>query len=173
MNSIIPYKIISYILLFFAFIFTLSGLLVLMFALASPVLLFTFLLIAFIVTYIISSFIFLQRGIIAGKKLKPRLERNIRRTAYVVLFFAVMNLFQIISGLYHPAAINESIDQMLNLQKNSLHTATPYSPDLFHKVVKITMYIMAFGAATMLIHVYETFKFLKQYAHLFSEEQQL
>lgn len=171
MNNLLPYRIISYILLLFAFILAISGIFVLLLAFANPLLIFSFLIIVFIVTYIFSSFIFLQKGINAGRKLKPKLYRNIKRTAYVALFFAVMNLFQSIMSLYNPSAINESINQMMSMQKGNISNGI-VTTEMIQKTARIAMYIMAFFAATLLIHVYETFKFLKEYAHLFSEEQQ-
>jgi hypothetical protein len=168
MHSIIPYKIISYILLLFAAFFALASVAMFAFAFSNPQLFFSIFLIAIVITYIISSFIFLIKGINQNKKCSPKLQLTIKRTAYTTLFFAALTLIQSITALYNQSTIAEAINQMIDVQKNT--NKTLLTSDMMIKIVRISLYITAFFATTLLIHVYETFKFLKQKAYLFTEE---
>ena len=166
MKTISGYRIISYILLPIAGIFGLMCLLMLIISLGNPATLIPVLIMCAVVVYIITSFIFLIKGIDQLKKCKPSLRSLIKTTAYISLFFIISILFQGITLLYKPSLLNSFIDQTIATQKNM----TGVTPEFMLSVVKGLLYFMIFFATTLLIHVFETFKFLKLYAGLFEKE---
>jgi hypothetical protein len=166
MNGLTAYKIINYILLPIAGLFGFMCLVMLFMALANPAIILPVAMMSAVVVYIILSFIFLIKGISQLKKMNPSLRNWIKTTAYVTLFFSVNILISGIAYLYKPGELAQIMEQSLAMQKNM----TPVSPELLSSFFKGTLYFMIFFATTLLIHVFETFKFLKLYAALFSKE---
>ena len=166
MNGLSAYKIISYILLPIAGLFGFMCLFMIFMALANPAIILPVGIMLAVVVYVILSFIFLIKGILQLKKLNPSLKSWIRTTAYCSLFLSVNILITGSAYLYKPLDMALLMDQSLAMQKNM----TPVSPELLSNFFKGTLYFMIFFATTLLIHVFETFKFLKLYAALFNKE---
>ena len=166
MNGLSAYKIISYILLPIAGLFGFMCLFMIFMALANPAIILPVGIMLAVVVYVILSFIFLIKGILQLKKLNPSLKSWIRTTAYFSLFFSVNILITGIAYLYKALDMALLMVQSLAMQKNM----TPVSPELLSNFFKGTLYFMIFFATTLLIHVFETFKFLKLYAALFNKE---
>jgi len=168
MKNITGYRIISYILLPIAALFGFICLFMLLLAIANPAVLFPVLIMCAVVVYIILSFIFLIKAIDQLKKCKPSLRSWIKNTAYFSLFFSVIVLIQSIGLLYKPTDFSAAIDQSMAMQKSM---AGMPSSEVMTSVFKGVLYFMIFFATTLLIHVYETFKFLKMYAALFEQDK--
>ncbi len=166
MKTINAYKIISYILLPIAGFFGLMCVFMLFLAIANPSALIPVLVLCAVVVYIIASFIFLIKGIEQLKKCKPSLRSWIRITSYFAMFFVVSVLIQSITLLYKPSSLNAFIDQAIATQKNMNGLTTEF----MMSVIKGVLYFMIFFSTTLLIHIFETFKFLKLYAGLFNKE---
>ena len=170
MTSLTPYRIISYILLPIAALLGIFGLGMFVFALVNPVVFIPALTFSCVVVYIILSFIFFMKAVENNKKCKSSLRKWITSTGIISVLFAGTTLFNCISLFYSPDLISSGISQSMSMQKNI--AAVPM--DLMVKVFKGVLYFMVFFAATLIIHVYETFKLLKQYAQSFevNEKQQ-
>ena len=166
MNGLNAYKIISYILLPIVGLFGFMCIFMIFMALANPAIILPVAIMSAVVVYVILSFIFLIRGISQVKKMNPSLRSWIKTTAYVTLFFSVNILISGIAYLYKPGELAQIMEQSVAMQKNM----TPVSPELLSSFFKGTLYFMIFFATTLLIHVFETFKFLKLYAALFIKE---
>jgi len=163
MTAIAPYRIISYILLPIAALFGFMGLLMLILALSNPAIMIPTLIIMVIVVYIILSFIFFMKAVENGKKCKPTLRKWITATGIIAGLFSFTTLFNCIALFYAPDQIKTTIDQSMAMQKNM----PAISSDLMVKVFKGVLYFMVFFATTLIIHVYETLKLIRQYQESF------
>ncbi len=163
MTAIAPYRIISYILLPIAALFGLMGLVALLFALVNPINAFMAILICVIPVYIILSFIFFINVVENSKKRKGSLKKWIIATGIITSLIAIVFLFDCITLLYTPDLIAKIAAQGMAMQKNM----PPISSDLMIKAYKGCLYFFAFVSTTLIIHVYETFKLLKQFADSF------
>ncbi len=166
MNGHNAYKTISYILLIIGGLFGFMCFIMFFMALANPSILLPVIIMMAVVAYIILSFIFFNKGMLQLKKLNPSLRSWIKTTSYFTLFFSVNILISGIVYLYNPVNLAVLMEQGFAAQKDM----PKVSPEFINGVFKGTLYFMIFFATTLLIHVFETFKFLKLYANLFEKE---
>lgn len=166
MKSLIFYRISSYILIVIGALLGLMALIVLLVALSNPVLLFPLFIIASVVIYTFTSFLFLINGIDGQRYLKPKLKDWIKVNAYVAIVFVFMNIFQSISFITNPSLLNEAMKQVTEMQK----TASPLTADMVLKIVKAVMWFTLIYAIILGSHISSTFRLLKQFDHLFGEE---
>lgn len=163
MKSLLLYRILSYFLLIIAAIFAIAALFALLIALSNPALLLSVFVIVAVVIYSIASFLFLINGINGNRQLQPKLRDWIKVNAYVALVFVIMNIFQSIAVLQNPAILSEAVKQVLDMQKST----SPLSADFMFRIMKAVVWFFLFYAILLGIHISITFRYLKQYAHLF------
>ena len=157
------YRIFSYFLLVIAAIFGIAALFALLIALSNPALLLSVFVIVAVVIYTIASFLFLLKGIDGKQQLQPRLRDWIKVNAYVAGVFVVMNIFQSVAVLQNPAILSEAVKQVVDMQQSK----SPVSADWMLRIMKAVVWFMLFYAIILGIHISFTFRYLKQYAHLF------
>ena len=119
-----------------------------------------------VVIYSIASFLFLLNGIDGKRQLQPKLRDWIKVNAYVALVFVMMNIFQSIAVLQNPAILSDAVKQVTDMQQSKL----PVSSALMLRVMKAVVWFMLFYAVILGVHISFTFRYLKQYAHLFVEK---
>lgn len=165
MNIKLIYRIFSYILLIVAAFIGIGVLAGFFIALANPALLLNIFIAAAVVLYSISSFLFLINGIDGKKQLKPGMKDFIRVNGFVALFFCIMNLFQSITVIMNPAVLNEAVTQLPQMT-----TGQQLPKEMIFKVLKATMWFLLFYSILLFVHIQISFRFLKQYAHLFGQK---
>jgi membrane protease YdiL (CAAX protease family) len=164
MKPLTIYRIFSYILIIIALFLGLAVVLALFLALANPALLLNVFVAAAVVMYSISSFLFLINGIDGKKNQKLGIKDFIRVNAFVAIVFAVMNIFQASTVIMNPSVLNEAIAKMPNLT-----TANQTIPiGLILKVMKAIMWFLLLYSIVLLVHIQLSFRYLKQFVHLFS-----
>ena len=157
------YRILSYVLLVVAAIFGIAALFALLIALSNPALLLSVFVIVAVVIYSIASFLFLINGINGNRQLQPKLRDWIKVNAYVALVFVMMNIFQSVAVLQNPAVLSEAVKQVSDMQQSK----SPLSADFMLRIMKAVVWVLLFYAIILGIHISFTFRYLKQYAHLF------
>ena len=162
MSTVNIYKILSFVLLPIGALLGLICLMGLLIAFGNPSILLPLSLLICTVIYIISSFIFLQKGLMKGTKCVHSLKDWIKVNAYVSLFFASMSVVQFFTLVFQPALLQQFIDQQKNIP--------PDAAALMPRILKTVMYFfLAFGIFLM-AHISLSLNFLKQSASLFEEE---
>lgn len=157
------YKAGSFILMPVAAIFGLFCLPLLFVAIGNPPLLLPLFLIVCVVIYIITSFIFLNKAIMNGKKCKPGLKDWIKVNAYVSMIFAAMMIFQGVGILSQPQLMSQMIDQALAAQPSH----PKITKELMLNVLKGMMYALVVISAVLMVHIFATFRLLKLYRQAF------
>jgi hypothetical protein len=157
------YRILSYVLLVVAAIFGIAALFALLIALSNPALLLSVFVIVAVVIYSIASFLFLINGINGNRQLQPKLRDWIKVNAYVALVFVMMNIFQSVAVLQNPSVLSEAVKQVSDMQQSK----SPLSADFMLRIMKAVVWVLLFYAIILGIHISFTFRYLKQYAHLF------
>ncbi|MBS1627707.1 MAG: hypothetical protein JSR09_09295 [Bacteroidetes bacterium] len=171
MNALIPYRIISYLLLIIAAFFSIVCLLMLLMAFANIALFFPFLVFSSVIIYIITSFIFFIKVVETRKTCKPQLIKLIKICSFVTIIFSLLFLVNGLFTLYNPTIINQFVHEFFAMQKNNPATAQ-ISAETMIVTLKGVMYFMILFATTLLIHVYETYKLIKQYNNSITSNKQ-
>jgi hypothetical protein len=162
----ILYRIFSYVLIVIAAFFGIASLFALLMALVNPALLLSVFVIIAVVIYSIASFVFLQKGINSNQPLQPRLKDWIKVNAYVAIVFVGMNIFQSVALINNPNLLQEAMKQATGMQA----FASPLSETLVLKMIKAIIWFMLIYSVILGIHILQTFRYLKEYAHLFAEK---
>jgi len=165
MTELKLYKGLTYLLALpnaFLALVTIFGVLA---SILNPVMLLGMLLFVGTVLYAIFSFIFLQKGIINGKKCTLKLKRNLRMTSVFTILFSIMNLTNFITIVSNKASIDLMVSKFFEENKN--FSQAILTPDLMSKVLTGTIYFMGIYAALLLLHTLMTYKFTKLYADIF------
>ncbi len=165
MSTVNIYKILSFILLPIGALLGLICLIGLLVAIGNPSILLPLSLLICTVIYIISSFIFLQNGLIGGRKCSTSLKDWIKVNAYVSLFFASMSVVQFITLIFHPTLLQQFIDQSMAMQKS----LPPDAAALMPKLLKGVMYFFLTFGVILMAHIALSLNFLKQYTSMFDE----
>ena len=160
------YRIFSYILIVIAAFFGIASLFALLMALVNPALLLSVFVIIAVVIYSIASFVFLQKGISSNQPLQPRLKDWIKVNAYVAIVFVAMNIFQSVAVISNPSVLQEVMKQASGMQA----FASPLSETLVLKIIKATIWFMLIYSVILGLHILQTFRYLKEYAHLFVQK---
>ncbi|MFY7652939.1 MAG: hypothetical protein ACOVQE_09555 [Chitinophagaceae bacterium] len=161
------YTVLSYLLLPFVILFGIADLLMLPMAFVNIKALLPVFLLACLVMYFFFSFYFLQKGIHGKQTLKPSLKDYIKVNAFVTLVFCVFNGIQLIQVLMMPTVKALVIEQALQMSAKGM---APYSKEFVLKIFNISMVSIAIFFSLMLVHVIVSFRFLKQYRHLFMQK---
>ncbi len=164
-TEVVIYRIISVLLLPITVLFGLSTLMGLVSVIINPSALIGVLLIGSVVFYIISSFIFLNKGIINAKPSKPSLRSSIRISAYISAFFCIMVLYLHLTMVNDPTVLNELAMQMQS------QPALPkdMTQDILIQSIKTLFTFFMIVSLVLLLHIIMTFRMLKQYSMLFEE----
>jgi len=166
MSKLALYRIFSYFLLTIAAILGIAALFALLIALSNPALLLSVFVIAAVVIYSIASFLFLLNGIDGKRQLQPKLRDWIKVNAYVAIVFVGMNIFQSIAVLQNPTMLSDAVKQVSDMQQSQ----SPAMAALMFRVMKAVVWFMLFYAVVLGVHISFTFRYLKQFAHLFGEK---
>jgi len=161
------YRILSYILLFFAFFLALGVLMMLGLAFSNPAILFTLFIVTAVVLYSFSSYQFFRKGIQRGQSFKKSKKDFIKVNAYVALFFACINFIQSFTVILDPSLLSEMLKQVSTIQQQT----TGMSGDQLFVFIRILLWVFLFYALSLGAHIYFTFRFLKQYRGLFLDPQ--
>lgn len=157
------YKITSYILLPIAALFGVFTLILLFVALANPPMLLPLFVVACVVIYVITSFKFLNKGIIRKNECKPGLRDWIKVNAYVSVIFATLMLIQTIAVVQNPELMSKALDDTLAMQPANQQL----SKAMMMNMVTGIMYFFGVISVLLFIHIFITFRLLKQYRYLF------
>jgi len=166
MKQLLPYRIITFILLPIAAVFGLFTLIMLLAALANPAILLGVFLFASMVIYVIASFIFLQKGIDKNQLCNHSLKDWIRVNAFVSIVYCVLMLLNSVTLLGSPKLLNDTIHEMLSQQQNLM----PLPEATYIRIIKGVFYFLAIYSAILLVHIILTFRVLKAYKHMFAEK---
>ena len=161
------YRILSYLLLPVAVLFSFFGLALLLMAMGTLAALLPLFLVASTVIYIITSFMFMQRGVLAGQPLKHSLRDWVKVNAYVALFFAISSLSQSVAFISNPQLMQQALEQA-NAMAATMQEANPAikMPDMA-AVMKGVLWVMTIISAVLLTHIFMGLSLLRRYANLF------
>lgn len=168
MKQIKIYRILSYIILPIAALIGLMDLIIILAALVQPALLLGAFILAGVVIYTITGFIFLIKGIDRGLPCKPGLKDFIKVNAYVTVVFIAMSLIQSFALLRNDVLLKQMISEGISAQQTSLPPG--YDVDKFEQIMKAALYFIMAYAAILLVHVIISFRLLKSFQHLFDKE---
>lgn len=166
-TELIVYKIISFILLPVAAILGLVCFISLFTALANPAMLISVFLNACMVIYVITSFIFLTKGIDGNRRCKPSLRDWIRINAIITFIFYALATLAFTAIKFNQSLLGEGIRQM--------ETQGSMPPGV--TVAELTTYLNSFVniflvlSVLLLVHILITFHLLHRYHYLFGEEK--
>lgn len=161
------YRILSYILLFFAFFLAMGVITMLGIAFSNPAILLTLFIAAAVVLYSFSSFQFLRKGIDKEEPLKKSKKDFIKVNAYVALIFACINLMQSFTVILDPTLLKDMLKQVSTIQQPK----EVLSGDQLFDFIRIVLWIFLFYAMALGVHVIISFQLLKKYSHLFPDKQ--
>ena len=159
----IVYRILTFILLPIAAIFGFIDLSLLLMALANPAALLPVFAIACIVIYVFTSLSFLVKGIMGGRKCKPSLRDWIRVNAFVSIAFSGLGIIEYISLLNNKTVLGEVVKQAMQQQSVP---AGMTSGQLEQILLSFLLFFFIFSVL-LIIHIYMTFRLLKQFDYLF------
>jgi hypothetical protein len=161
------YRLLSYLLLPVAILFSFFALAMLVMALGNLAALLPLFLVAATVIYIITSFMFMQRGVLGGQPLKHSLRDWVKVNAYVALFFAISSLSQTVAFLGNPQLLEQVLDQAKGMVA-TMQQANPgvKMPDMA-TVMKGVLWLMAIISTVLLAHIFMGLTLLRRYANLF------
>ncbi|MEP6512750.1 MAG: hypothetical protein ABJA79_02690 [Parafilimonas sp.] len=161
------YRILSFILIPPAILFSIMVLIFIAAAFANPAMLLPLFMIACIAIYTFTSFNFLMRGIDNGKKLPPSSRDWIKVNAIVSVIFCLLMLsssFQINTEL----KLLQDMFKETRKQSDSIKI----SEAEFAGYLKNMLIIFLVYSALLLLHTILTFRLLKQYREIFTSDEQ-
>jgi|GEM_PF-217292 len=164
--QLMPYRILSFILLPIAALMGIVTLIALLAALVNPPLLLGVFLLSSVVIYVISSFIFLQKGIDNKQMCRHSLRDWIRVNAFVTIVFCALAFLNTATLLTNPKLFMEAVTQGLARQNQAL---LPEATLI--KVMKGVLYFLLAFAGILLVHIVLTFRILKTYRHMFKPKE--
>ncbi|MFY7899298.1 MAG: hypothetical protein ACOVNY_03865 [Chitinophagaceae bacterium] len=166
MIAIKVYRIITYILLPFAALFSLIALFTLLVALANPQLFLPLFLMICVVLYVFGSFNFLQKAIIKMQECKPFLRDFITVNAIVATVFAASGILQFIQLNMNPAIMHKTLEQAMAMQQpNAPANVLP----MMHSIMSVTLYIILVLSILLLVHIFLSFRLMKSFKHAFTK----
>lgn len=163
MKNLIVYRIITYVLLAIGGFLALMILAMLLAALANPMLLLPIFLLTCVIVYTYCSFRFLSRGIDAHMYCRPSLRDLIRVNGYGTLGFATLTLLQCLMLINNPNTLNEVMDQALSMQKEQVEGMEEMMISFMHYTIRFLLIY----SVLLLLHVFMTFRLIRQHADAF------
>ena len=161
------YRILSFLLLPIAILFSMGFLLFIRAAFANPAMFFPLFLIACIAIYTFASLNFLIRGI-DGKKFLGKSSKDwLKVNAIVSILFAMLMISQCIIFLMKP----EMLSEMAAQAKENAGTDLKMSAASFENYIRVTSYFFLVYAVVLFVHIIMSFQYLKKYAYLFQDNK--
>jgi hypothetical protein len=161
-----PYRIITYILLPIVGFLSLMLLFLLLAALANPAMFLGVFLFGGVVVYYFTAFHFFHKAVLKAKPLKPSLKDWIKVNAYVGVAFAAWTIFNSFWALTNPPKLKEAVHEVMVMQKAQLANV---SEAFMLQFVQGFLYCIIAAFALLLVHIFLTFRLLKQYKHVFDK----
>ena len=162
------YRILTFILLPIEILMGLMALLMLVMSLGNIAALLPVFMISCTVIYTFSSFRFLNSGIEQHKPLKATLKQWIKVNGYVSSAFAMLMITQLTTLLFNPDILQKTYEQAIEMQGKMQAQKVPM--DVFKSIMKGMLIGMITYAVILLVHTFMSFRFVRQYQHLFDEE---
>ena len=162
------YRILSFLLLPIAVLFTIFVLLLLRAAFANPAMFLPLFLLSCIAIYTFTAFNFLIQGIDGHKLLNRSAKDWIRVNAIGSMVWALMILGTCIAVLVQPAMLSEAVKQM----KENGGSDLKISQADFENYMRITIYFFLVYAVVLLTHIIISFQYLRSYAYIFRKKEE-
>ncbi len=162
MKKNVAYKILTYILLIPAIILSIMVLILVGPAFANPSLLLVLFMVACVAIYTFTSFNFLKQAIEKNKQLNSSARDWIKVNAIVTIVFAVLMLLSSYTLFTQPGLVGDTLEQV----REQYPTAEITEEGLI-KSVQSMMMVFGIYSVLLLIHIFLTYRLLKQLAHIF------
>ncbi|MEO8711514.1 MAG: hypothetical protein ABI405_05290 [Parafilimonas sp.] len=162
------YRILSFLLLPVAIIFSISFLLFIRAAFSNPAMLFPLFLIACIAIYSFASLNFLIRGIDGKKHLGRSSKEWLKVNAVVSTIFALLMISQCIVFLMHPEMLQDLVAQA----KQNAGADLKMSNTAMENYLRVTSYFFLVYAVVLFVHIIISFQYIKLYNYLFQNQKQ-
>jgi len=159
------YRVLAYIMLPFALLFSLLAVITLFVALANPALFIGVFMLAAFCIYYFCTFRFLHAGILQKRIQKHKLRDWIKVNAYVAMPFGVVNFMQSTTIITKPSLLNESIGQMMEMQQQMGFPV--YQNANLSAMLMGLLYVMLVFSVILLVHITLSFLLLKKYQIIF------
>lgn len=161
------YRILSFLLLPMAILFSIAVLLLIRAAFANPAMLLPLFLIACIAIYTFTALNFLIRGI-DGKRFLGKSSRDwLRVNAFASTVFSLLMIIQCTILLIHP----EMLQQITVQAKENAGAEFKMNKAAFENYLRVTCYFFLVYAIVLFAHIILSFQYLKKYAYLFQNEK--
>ena len=167
-NLLVYYRVVSYVLVGIAVLFSFFDLVFLLMAFAQPSVFLVVFIVTGVIIYSFASFSFLINGIQYGRQCKPSSKDWIKVNAYVSIAFGAVSLMQGIALLSDPSKMTIVIKQMYQMQGQVKMPGV--SDQELMATIKGILYVYMSYSLVLLLHVYTTLRYIKEYAHLFGEK---
>ena len=168
MNIIKVYKPLTYILALptaIVALFTIFGILL---AIMNPVMLLPIFILLCVVTYVICSYIFLFKIIIAQKTSKKILKDLLRINGIIALIFSVMNLINLASIIFNPMIMDKIVADAITQSASSFPAGV--TKEMIAKIAWTFIGLIAFYSAVLITHIIIGFGLMKRFASSFLAE---
>lgn len=165
MKGLILYRILTFILVPVAAFLSLFALMALFLALANPALLLGAFMLFCMIIYVFCSLKFLNKGINGKQACKPSLRDWIRVNAFVTIAFAILSLFQSTALLSDAHLLNETMKAM----PTQSNLPPGISASALRSIIIGTLYFMVILSSLLIIHIFMSFRLMKEYKFLFDE----
>ena len=160
------YRLLSFLLAPIAVLFGISALLLIGTALSNPAMLFPLFLIVCIAIYSFASLNFLIKGIDGRKYLGRSSKDWLKVNAYACIVFVLIIISECIIFMTHPEVLQQLVTQA---KQNATAQFTINENDLQNFVSKILYFLLAY-AIVLLVHVFISFQYIRQYGYLFQNK---
>jgi len=165
--EIVIYKIISFVLLPVAAIFGIVCLLSILTAISNPTMLISVFLNACMVIYVITSFIFLTKGIDGGRQCKPVLRDWIRINAFITFAFYLLAAIAFSAIKFNKSFLNDALQQME--AQGSIPPGIT-AGELQQMAGTFVNFLLVLSIL-LVIHILITFHLMNKYRNLFEPER--
>ncbi len=162
------YRILSFLLLPIAVLFTIIVLLLLRAAFTNPAMLLPLFLLSCIAIYTFTSFNLLVQGIDGNKLLNRSAKDWIRVNGIVSIVWALMMTGTSVAVLLHPEMLSEAVKQM----KDNGGPDVKISEADLEKYMRIILYFFLVYAVVLLTHIILSFQYLRSYGYLFHKKEE-
>lgn len=171
MQQIKIYTLITYLLLPFTLLIGISLIPMLLIALQSLIFMLPTFITACVAIYIISSLMFIHKGLKKGTNCNPALKDWIKVNAYVTIVFAVLTLMQSSTLIANKSILLSQLDAFYAAQQQPMPKTV--NKELLFKILNGTLIFMMVNSALLIIHLWFSFKFLKQFNYLFEPKNNI
>jgi len=162
------YRILSYILLPIISLIGIVDVFIFFLALANPIMLLGVFILACVVIYSISAFIFLRKGLDQAKPCNPNLKDWIRVNAFVTLVFAFQGLIEAVMKIVNPVLLKQTVTEVYTMQQQMMPSNATEATML--GMMKTAVWVSVALSILLLTHVILTFRLLKIKNYIFHKE---